>query len=165
MRCSSEAGTAGRWSWSMVSGCVMQISRFTGSDHSPPPSAFERNRFCVNSATPRTGKPTRAEFRVIKGGSHLCAPNACRRSPRTAQTGAVTLIQRFGSALNLNVHFHMASQAAPMMVRSRCRLGARRSGCEKCAGEPVAAANSGALTPLSDDQCAAASAARRYRRR
>jgi hypothetical protein len=24
-----------------------------------------------------------------------------------AQTGAVTLIQRFGSALNLNVHFHM----------------------------------------------------------
>jgi len=28
-------------------------------------------------------------------------------SPRTAQTGAVTLVQRFGSALNLNVHFHM----------------------------------------------------------
>jgi hypothetical protein len=26
---------------------------------------------------------------------------------QTAQTGAVTLIQRFGSALNLNVHFHM----------------------------------------------------------
>ncbi len=25
---------------------------------------------------------------------------------RTASTGAVTLIQRFGSALNLNVHFH-----------------------------------------------------------
>ncbi|MEJ2419125.1 MAG: transposase zinc-binding domain-containing protein, partial [Exilibacterium sp.] len=25
----------------------------------------------------------------------------------TAQTGAVTLIQRFGSALNLNVHYHM----------------------------------------------------------
>ena len=25
----------------------------------------------------------------------------------TARTGAVTLIQRFGSALNLNVHFHM----------------------------------------------------------
>jgi ribosomal protein S27E len=25
----------------------------------------------------------------------------------TAQTGAVTLIQRFGSALNLNIHFHM----------------------------------------------------------
>ena len=28
-------------------------------------------------------------------------------SPRNAQTGAVTLIQRFGSALNLNIHFHM----------------------------------------------------------
>jgi hypothetical protein len=28
-------------------------------------------------------------------------------SRKTAQTGAVTLIQRFGSALNLNVHFHM----------------------------------------------------------
>ena len=25
----------------------------------------------------------------------------------TAHTGAVTLIQRFGSALNLNIHFHM----------------------------------------------------------
>jgi hypothetical protein len=25
----------------------------------------------------------------------------------TASTGAVTLIQRFGSALNLNIHFHM----------------------------------------------------------
>ncbi len=25
----------------------------------------------------------------------------------TARTGAVTLIQRFGSALNLNLHFHM----------------------------------------------------------
>jgi hypothetical protein len=28
-------------------------------------------------------------------------------SCKTAQTGTVTLIQRFGSALNLNVHFHM----------------------------------------------------------
>lgn len=28
-------------------------------------------------------------------------------SRKTAQTGAVTLIQRFGSALNLNIHFHM----------------------------------------------------------
>lgn len=26
---------------------------------------------------------------------------------KTAHTGAVTLIQRFGSALNLNIHFHM----------------------------------------------------------
>ena len=28
-------------------------------------------------------------------------------SRKTAQAGAVTLVQRFGSALNLNVHFHM----------------------------------------------------------
>jgi len=28
-------------------------------------------------------------------------------SKKTARTGAVTLIQRFGSALNLNIHFHM----------------------------------------------------------
>ena len=28
-------------------------------------------------------------------------------SHKRAKTGAVTLIQRFGSALNLNVHFHM----------------------------------------------------------
>ncbi len=26
---------------------------------------------------------------------------------QAAKTGAVTLIQRFGSALNLNIHFHM----------------------------------------------------------
>ena len=30
-------------------------------------------------------------------------------SKKTARTGAVTLIQRFGSALNLNIHFHMLS--------------------------------------------------------
>jgi hypothetical protein len=28
-------------------------------------------------------------------------------SKKTARTGAVTLIQRFGSALNLNIHFHI----------------------------------------------------------
>ena len=28
-------------------------------------------------------------------------------SHATARTGAITFIQRFGSALNLNVHFHM----------------------------------------------------------
>jgi len=28
-------------------------------------------------------------------------------SHKVARTGAVTLIQRFGSALNLNIHFHM----------------------------------------------------------
>jgi hypothetical protein len=37
--------------------------------------------------------------------SHLIQKAGFTR--KTAQTGAVTLIQRFGSALNLNVHFHM----------------------------------------------------------
>ncbi|MBV2124869.1 MAG: transposase [Candidatus Thiodiazotropha sp. (ex Ctena orbiculata)] len=37
--------------------------------------------------------------------AHLIQKSGFTR--KTAQTGAVTLIQRFGSALNLNVHFHM----------------------------------------------------------
>jgi hypothetical protein len=42
-------------------------------------------------------------YRVIAG--HLIKKTGFTR--KTAQTGAVTLIQRFGSALNLNIHFHM----------------------------------------------------------
>jgi len=42
-------------------------------------------------------------YRAIS--SHLIKKSGFTR--KTAQTGAVTLIQRFGSALNLNVHFHM----------------------------------------------------------
>lgn len=42
-------------------------------------------------------------YRAIS--SHLIKKSGYTR--KTAQTGAVTLIQRFGSALNLNVHFHM----------------------------------------------------------
>jgi hypothetical protein len=30
-----------------------------------------------------------------------------RLTHATGKTGAVTLVQRFGSALNLNIHFHM----------------------------------------------------------
>jgi hypothetical protein len=41
--------------------------------------------------------------RAITG--HLLAKAGYNRAQ--AQTGAVTLIQRFGSALNLNIHFHM----------------------------------------------------------
>ena len=41
--------------------------------------------------------------RTISG--HLLARAGVRRV--AGHTGAVTLIQRFGSALNLNVHFHM----------------------------------------------------------
>ena len=42
-------------------------------------------------------------YRTIAG--YLIHQAGC--TAQTAQTGAVTLIQRFGSALNLNVHFHM----------------------------------------------------------
>ena len=42
-------------------------------------------------------------YRVIS--THLI--NKAGFTRKTAQTGAVTMIQRFGSALNLNVHFHM----------------------------------------------------------
>jgi ribosomal protein S27E len=42
-------------------------------------------------------------YRAISG--HLLKRARLTRS--TGDTGAVTLIQRFGSALNLNVHFHM----------------------------------------------------------
>lgn len=42
-------------------------------------------------------------YRVI--ATHLVRKAGLTK--RIARTGAVTLIQRFGSALNLNVHFHM----------------------------------------------------------
>jgi ribosomal protein S27E len=42
-------------------------------------------------------------YRVI--AMHLIKKAGFKKS--TAHTGAVTLIQRFGSALNLNIHFHM----------------------------------------------------------
>jgi Putative transposase len=38
-----------------------------------------------------------------------CRPGGLRR--RQGECGAVTLIQRFGSALNLNVHFHTLRKA------------------------------------------------------
>ena len=42
-------------------------------------------------------------YRAIE--THLIQQAGSTR--HTAKTGAVTLIQRFGSALNLNIHFHM----------------------------------------------------------
>ena len=46
-----------------------------------------------------------------------------------------------------------------------CFGGQVRGAREKCADEPVAAANADAVIPLSGDQCAEANAARRCRRR
>jgi hypothetical protein len=48
--------------------------------------------------------------RVLGMASRCIATHLIRKaglSRRNAQTGAVTLIQRFGSALNLKIHFHM----------------------------------------------------------
>ena len=49
------------------------------------------------------GKVLKIVYRVIS--TYLIKKTG--HSKKTARTGAVTLIQRFGSALNLNVHFHM----------------------------------------------------------
>ncbi|MCP4874124.1 MAG: IS91 family transposase [Gammaproteobacteria bacterium] len=50
-----------------------------------------------------TGQVLGIVYRVI--ATHLI--KKAGYSKTTARTGAVTLIQRFGSALNLNIHFHM----------------------------------------------------------
>ena len=49
------------------------------------------------------GQVLRIVYRAI--ATYLCHKAGFKRA--AAQTGAVTLIQRFGSALNLNIHFHM----------------------------------------------------------
>jgi len=53
----------------------------------------ERRGFCPSCGARRTI------------ATHLTHKAGYKKS--TAHTGAVTLIQRFGSALNLNIHFHM----------------------------------------------------------
>ena len=49
------------------------------------------------------GKALGIVYRTI--ATHLTHRASYKKS--TGHTGAVTLIQRFGSALNLNIHFHM----------------------------------------------------------
>ena len=60
-------------------------------------------RFLFASRPAIMGQVLGIVYRVIAG--HLIKKAGFTR--RTARTGAVTLIQRFGSALNLNLHFHM----------------------------------------------------------
>ncbi len=59
------------------------------------------HRFAVNPAA--MGQVLGIVTRAIS--SHLISAAGYHHA--AAQTGAVTLIQRFGSALNLNIHFHM----------------------------------------------------------
>jgi len=60
-------------------------------------------------------------YRAIS--THLIRKAGLKQS--AAQTGAVTLIQRFGSALNLNIHFHLLVLDG-VYVRSNDRLEFRR---------------------------------------
>jgi len=60
-------------------------------------------RFLFASQLKVMGKVLGIVYRMI--ASHLL--KKARVLAEQAQTGAVTLIQRFGSALNLNIHFHM----------------------------------------------------------
>jgi hypothetical protein len=60
-------------------------------------------RFLFASRPLITGQVLGIVYRVIS--MHLVRKAGYSR--KTARTGAVTLIQRFGSALNLNIHFHM----------------------------------------------------------
>jgi hypothetical protein len=60
-------------------------------------------RFLFASRTELMGRVLGIVYRVLS--AQLIQKAGFTR--KTAQTGAVTLIQRFGSALNLNVHFHM----------------------------------------------------------
>jgi hypothetical protein len=60
-------------------------------------------RFLLASRPAITGQVLGIVYRVIS--THLV--KKAGYSKKTARTRAVTLIQRFGSALNLNIHFHM----------------------------------------------------------
>ena len=65
-----------------------------------------RKRHAADASPSRTelmGQVLSIVYRVIS--THLIRSAGFTRD--NAHTGAVTLIQRFGSALNLNVHFHM----------------------------------------------------------
>jgi hypothetical protein len=60
-------------------------------------------RFLFASNSAAMGETLRIVYRTISG--FLIRKAGLTRS--TGQSGTVTLVQRFGSALNLNVHFHM----------------------------------------------------------
>lgn len=60
-------------------------------------------RFMFASRPEIMGRVLGIVYRVV--ATHLVKKAGYTK--KSAQTGAVTLIQRFGSALNLNIHFHM----------------------------------------------------------
>ncbi len=74
-------------------------------------------RFVFASQPKLMGKVPGIVYRTI--AAHLMRKAGYTKS--TAHTGAVTLIQRFGSALNLNIHFHMLFLVA--MSKPGCLAG------------------------------------------
>ena len=60
-------------------------------------------RFLFATRSAIMGQVLGIVYRVI--ATHLT--KIAGQTNKTANTGAVTLIQRFGSALNRNIHFHM----------------------------------------------------------
>jgi len=60
-------------------------------------------RFLLASQPVVMGKVLSIVYRTI--ATHLTRRSGCTKT--TSKTGAVTLNQRFGGALNLNTHFHM----------------------------------------------------------
>ncbi len=79
-------------------------------------------RFLLATHPALIGRVLGIVYRVIAG--HLI--RQAGYTQQTARTGAVTLIQRFGSALNLNIHFHMlfldgVYEVAPDGIRLRFR--------------------------------------------
>lgn len=60
-------------------------------------------RYLFASRTEIMGRVLGTVYRAIT--THLIKKTG--HTHATAVTGAITLIQRFGSALNLNIHFHM----------------------------------------------------------
>jgi hypothetical protein len=65
-------------------------------------------RFLFASQPAIMGKALGIVYRAIS--THIV--KKAGHAKTTAHAGSVTLIQRFGSALNLNVHFHMLFLAA-----------------------------------------------------
>jgi hypothetical protein len=80
----------------------------------------------------RSSQITRA--RAISG--HLIRKAGLTRA--TAVTGAVTLIQRFGSAFNLNVHFHLLGHSIAYGIATGAREGQKVFTLQTLRAEPDA---------------------------
>jgi len=88
-------------------------------------------RFLFASRPELMGRVLGIVYRAIS--SHLIKKSGLTR--KTAQTGAVTLIQRFGSALNLNVHFEQRHQAMTWAQRLKRVFNIDVSVCPTCGGD------------------------------